>query len=87
MSSKGWSGSALFVGKPTDLIAKALVFQNFERPMKRVGTEKPLVGDNGSWVIRGILLPQEIRRQAEIVQGEPSPKSWYSRTKFERIRV
>ena len=75
-SSKGWSGSTLCVGKPTDPTAKALVFQNFESPIRSgqvAATERPLVGDNG-WVIKGgFLLPQEIR-EAEIVQGEPSPK-------------
>lgn len=84
-SSRGWSGSALCIGKPTDLIAKALVFQNFERPIRSgevAATDRPLVGDNGGWVIKGgFLLPQEIR-EAEIMQGEPSsrPKTWYSST-------
>lgn len=84
-SSRGWSGSALYVGKPTDLTAKAVVFQNFERSIKSgevATTERPLVGDNGGWVIKGgFLLPQEIR-EAEIVQEEPSPKpkTWYTST-------
>lgn len=75
VSSKGWSGSALCVGKPTNPTAKALVFQNFERPIRSGGvaaTDRPLDGDNGNWVIKGgFLLPQEIR-EAEIMQGEPS---------------
>lgn len=84
-SSRGWTGSALCVGKPTELTAKALVFQNFERPIRSgevAATDRPLVGDNGGWVIKGgFLLPQEIR-EAEIMQGEPSsrPKTWYSST-------
>lgn len=75
VSSKGWSGSALCVGKPTDLTAKALVFQNYETPIRHgeiAANDRPLVGDNGGWVIKGgFLLPQEIR-EAELVQGEPS---------------
>lgn len=75
MSSGGWSGSALCLGKPTDLTAKALVFQNYERPIRHgeiAANDRHLVGDNRGRVIKGgFLLPQEIT-EAEIVQGEPS---------------
>lgn len=56
MSSRGWSGSALCLGKPTDLTAKALVFQNYERPVRHgevSANDRHLVGDNGGWVIKG----------------------------------
>lgn len=60
------------MGKPTDQCAKALVFQNFETPVKPWqvrGGDSVLDGDWG-WTLKGaFVLPQEIR-ESQIQFGE-----------------
>jgi hypothetical protein len=54
----------LCLGRPSDRTVKAIVFQNYEIPVKRwqvQGNERELTGDYG-WLIKaGFLLPQEVR--------------------------
>ena len=60
---QGFSGSVLCLGHPSDKTVKAIVFQNYEMPIKSwqvKGEERELTGDYG-WLIKaGFFLPQEI---------------------------
>lgn len=61
----GFSGSVLCLGRPTDTSVKAVVFQNYETPIRLLsqirGGERPLNNDE-PWLMKaGFLLPQEIR--------------------------
>ena len=72
-SVTGSSGCALCLGKPSHRQVKAVVFQNFQTPVKHWQVhcgERKLVGDNGWWIKGGFVLPQEIR-ESTIVSGEP----------------
>lgn len=68
----GFSGSVLCLGRPGDAKVGAVVFQNYETPIKetQVLGEGNLKGKSG-WTIKGgFLLPQEIR-ESTIVSGMP----------------
>lgn len=74
--ASGWSGSALCVGKPTDKYVKALVFQNFQKPLTSLdvaANDRELSGDYGCCIKGGFVLPQEIR-DSEISRGEPAER-------------
>ncbi|KAI9789824.1 MAG: hypothetical protein M1816_005741 [Peltula sp. TS41687] len=78
---RGFSGGVLCVGNPTDQFAKALVFQNFETPIKAWqvrGGDSVLVGTWGCTLKGGFVLPQEIR-ESQIQSGEAEKvKNWAS---------
>lgn len=67
-SLQGFSGNVLCLGKPTDPTVQAVVFQNFEIPLKSqdiIKDHQPTVkGECAVWKA-GFLLPAEIR-QSEI---------------------
>ena len=75
-TASGWSGSALCVGKSTDKYVKALVFQNFQKPVTSLdvaANDRELSGDYGCCIKGGFVLPQEIR-DSEISRGEPAER-------------
>jgi hypothetical protein len=61
----GFSGSVLCLGKPTDKVAKAVVFQNFESPVKPwevLHDHRQSVSDPWNPTFKGgFLLPEDIR--------------------------
>ncbi|MCJ1349457.1 hypothetical protein MMC31_007697 [Peltigera leucophlebia] len=68
-TAQGYSGSVLCLGKPTDATALAVVFQNFETPLKPQHDSRnrkdELKGQKFLWFKAGFLLPAETR-EAEI---------------------
>lgn len=59
--ASGWSGSTLCVGKPSDKHVKALVFQNFQKPITSLevaGNDRKLSSEYGSLIKGGFVLPQ-----------------------------
>lgn len=68
-TAQGYSGSVLCLGKPTDATALAVVFQNFETPLKPQHDSRnrkdELKGQRFLWFKAGFLLSAEIR-EAEI---------------------
>jgi hypothetical protein len=70
---KGFSGSVLCLGHPSDKTVKAIVFQNYELPIKSwqvKGGDRELTGDYGWRIKAGFFLPEEIR-ESEIYHEEP----------------
>lgn len=66
----GFSGSVLCLGRPGDAEVDAVVFQNYQTPMRRsqISGEEDLTGDHGWSMKAGFFLPQEIR-ECRIVTG------------------
>jgi hypothetical protein len=65
-SARSFSGSVLCLGKPTDRVVKAVLFQNFETPVKPWDLGEDYLGvpenENRPVALKGgFLLPQEIR--------------------------
>jgi hypothetical protein len=65
------SGSILCLGNPTDAEVKAVIFQNYETPVKKWKGAKSLEGIIGWSLKGGYVLPQEIR-ESTILSGEAS---------------
>lgn len=60
---RNFSGSVLCLGRPSAARVKALVFQNYQTPVRhsQVIGERPLRGDH-SWTFKaGFVLPEEVR--------------------------
>lgn len=76
-TAAGFSGSTLCVGKPSDKYVKALVFQNFQKPITSsevAGNDRVLSNEYGCLIKGGFVLPQEIR-DSEIHRGEPTERT------------
>ncbi|KAB8259788.1 hypothetical protein BDV32DRAFT_149988 [Aspergillus pseudonomiae] len=63
----GWPGAPLCLGRPSDTAAKAVVFQNFQRPCLLVS--QPEVEKQDAMIKAGFLLPQDIKNST-ILSGE-----------------
>jgi hypothetical protein len=68
----GFSGSVLCLGRPSDAKVSAVVFQNYQTPIKRIQVlrEADLTGESGWTIKAGFILPQEIR-ESTIVSVMP----------------
>ncbi|KAJ5585423.1 uncharacterized protein N7459_005223 [Penicillium hispanicum] len=66
--ARGWSGSVLCLGRPTEQTSKAIVFQNFEVPCRYF--INPMTGTSRDVIVKaGFLLPESVRIST-IVHGE-----------------
>lgn len=74
-SMEGFSGSVLCLGRPTDVSAKAVLFQNFEAPIRPdqvLLDHRPTLDPAFRTTFKGgFLLPEEIRR-SEIQMVPPT---------------
>lgn len=71
---RGYSGSVLCLGRLTDPTAQAVIFQNFQAPIKPQHVindhRDTLYGDRREVFKAGFLLPEEIR-QSKIQMADP----------------
>ena len=73
-SAGGFSGSVLCLGQKTNSTAKAVVFQNYESPLKLKGISLP----KHAVVKGGFLLPAEIRRASIDMALGPQSQNFLS---------
>jgi hypothetical protein len=87
----GYSGSVLCLGKPTDATAQAVVFQNFQAPLRSENVihdyRDPLAGDHRSFVTGGFLLPEEIRQCTIEMEGSTTSRDPQSLNAANRISL
>jgi hypothetical protein len=84
-----FSGCVLCLGRPADKSVKAVVFQNYEFPIKRsqIHGERKLTGAYGWLMKAGFLLPQVVRDSIILNDEKPSekfPVPSYWRKEFQR---
>jgi hypothetical protein len=81
-TASGFSGSVLCLGRKTDSEARAIVFQNFQVPVRQddvIHDHRKLLGwDHHAVLKAGFLLPEEIRQSVIQMTGSislPTPQS------------